>query len=111
MVPRGRPPRAASSGIAEVLFEDEAIHRFEQVARELRHLIRRGSQLCGARRGLLNQLTHPLHRANHGLRARSLLFHGRVDFLRDFGETIPFAIWAEPLDCSIVAAPISCENL
>ena len=35
-----------------------------------------------------------------------------IDLLRDFGEAVvALAICDEPLDCSFVAAPISCENL
>ena len=85
---RGRTAPAGLPVVGMRLFQSEAIHRIEQVARELGHLLGGRSEFGGTGCGLLHELAHPLHRANDGLRARGLLFDRGIDFLSDFGEAV-----------------------
>ncbi len=68
--------------------DDEAVHVVEQVAGELEHLFGCGGKLRGTRSGLLHQFAHLVHGADDGLRAGSLFFDGRVDFLGDFRQPV-----------------------
>ena len=86
---RGKAPGAAAAPIVRVaIVDDKAIHGLEKNSGELGHLFRSRGQFSRTRSGLLNQFAHPLHRANYSLRARSLLFDGGIDLLRDFREAI-----------------------
>src|SRR4051812_16804219 len=71
------------AGTVAAHVDNEAVHHLQQGTRHLRHLFRRSRQLCRAGGRLLHQFAHLFHRADHGLSAGCLLFHGRVDLVRD----------------------------
>jgi hypothetical protein len=91
--------------------ENEAIHAVQQVARKLQHLLRAAdssveldADCCTSSRILSIAAPRPARRRPASRR--------RVDFLViSVSRPVALAICDEPTDCSLVAAPISCENL